>query len=68
MEVLCLAILVPLEPLLWAQKADMCLALFPGMVCLMASSLFVYPFWVGHLKKPFSEFLGGATPNESGGE
>lgn len=63
MEVIPVTIWVPLDPLLWALKAELCLESFPGMACLMASGLFVFPFWGGHLKTLSSGFLGAAKPN-----
>lgn len=50
-------VLVPLEPLLWTWKAELCLELFSGVVCLLSSSLFMFPFG-GHLKK----LLGQLSP------
>jgi hypothetical protein len=65
MEALPAAILVPLEPLLWTWKAELCLESFSGVVCLLSSSLFVFPFGEGHLKKLPSGFLGAAKPKSN---
>lgn len=44
MDALPATVLVPLEPLLWTWKAELCLELFSGVVCLLSSSLFMFPF------------------------
>lgn len=65
MDALPATILVPLEPLLWTWKAELCLELFSGVVCLLSSSLFMFPFGGGHLKKLPSRFLGAAKPKSN---
>lgn len=62
-EALRFALLVPLEPSFWAQKAELRLQSLPGVACLMASSIFVFRFRGGHLIKLLSGFLGAAPPN-----
>lgn len=65
MEALPAILLVPLEPLLWTWKAELRLESFSGMVCPLSSSLFVFPFGGGHLKKLPSGFVGAAKPKSN---